>query len=55
MIKIYKINATKQLPDSEVEILAEITAQATETYKEKAFKKIKEGLVCSAISFLFNC
>lgn len=42
MTKIYKINATKNLPDSEVEITAEIEKSALETYKTKAFKKIQE-------------
>ena len=40
--KIYKIKDTKKLPDSEVEITAEITTEALEDYKIKAFKKIKE-------------
>jgi len=42
MTKIYKIKDTKTLPDCEVEITAEITKEALEGYKEKAFKKIKE-------------
>ncbi|MFA5935167.1 MAG: trigger factor [Candidatus Paceibacterota bacterium] len=42
MIKIYKIKDTKNLPDCEVEITAEIEESALETYKIKAFKKIKE-------------
>jgi FKBP-type peptidyl-prolyl cis-trans isomerase (trigger factor) len=41
-MKIYKIKDTKKLPGSEIEILAEITMEALETYKEKALKKIKE-------------
>ncbi len=41
-MKIYKIKETKKLPDSEVEITAEITLEALETYKAKAFKKIKD-------------
>ena len=41
-MKIYKIQETKKLPDSIVEITAEITTEALVTYKEKAFKKIKE-------------
>jgi FKBP-type peptidyl-prolyl cis-trans isomerase (trigger factor) len=40
--KIYKIKDTKKLPESEVEITAEITLEALENYKTKAFKKIKE-------------
>ncbi len=42
MTKIYTIKETNKLPDSEVEITAEITLAALEEYKEKAFKKIKE-------------
>lgn len=42
MTKIYKIKDTKNLPDCEVEITAEIEEKALETYKTKAFKKIKE-------------
>ena len=42
MTKIYKIKDTKKLPDCEVEITAEITKEALEDYKAKAFKKIKE-------------
>jgi FKBP-type peptidyl-prolyl cis-trans isomerase (trigger factor) len=42
MSKIYKIKETKNLPDCEVEITAEIEEKALETYKTKAFKKIKE-------------
>ena len=42
MTKIYKIKDIKKLPDSEVEILAEISEGHLEKYKEKAFKKIKE-------------
>ena len=42
MTKIYKIKETKNLPDCEVEITAEIEEKALETYKTKAFKKIKE-------------
>ena len=42
MTKIYKIKDTKNLPDCEVEITAEIEESALETYKTKAFKKIKE-------------
>jgi len=42
MTKIYKIKETKNLPDCEVEITAEIEESALETYKTKAFKKIKE-------------
>ncbi len=41
-MKIYKIKETKKLPDSVVEITAEVTKEAIETYKEKAFKKLKE-------------
>jgi trigger factor len=40
--KIYKIKDTKKLPDCEIEITAEITLEALEDYKTKAFKKIKE-------------
>jgi FKBP-type peptidyl-prolyl cis-trans isomerase (trigger factor) len=40
--KKYKIISTKKLPDCEVEITAEITVEALEDYKTKAFKKIKE-------------
>ncbi len=40
--KIYKIKDTKKLPDCVVEITAEITTEALEDYKIKAFKKIKE-------------
>ncbi len=40
--KIYKIKDTKKLPDCEVEITAEITTEALESYKVKALKKIKE-------------
>lgn len=40
--KIYKIKDTKKLPDCEVEITAEITAEALESYKAKALKRIKE-------------
>jgi len=40
--KIFKITETKKLPECVVEITAEITKEALETYKEKAFKKIKE-------------
>ncbi len=42
MTKIYKIKDTKKLPDCVVEITAEITTEALEDYKIKAFKKIKE-------------
>jgi len=42
MTKIYKIKDTKKLPDCVVEITAEITIEALEDYKIKAFKKIKE-------------
>ncbi len=42
MNKTYKIKETKKLPDSEVEITAEITNEALETYKAKAFKKMKD-------------
>ncbi len=42
MIKIYTIKGTKKLPDSVVEITSEITKEALETYKDKAFKKIKD-------------
>jgi FKBP-type peptidyl-prolyl cis-trans isomerase (trigger factor) len=42
MTKIYKIIDTKKLPDCEVEITAEIEEKALETYKTKAFNKIKE-------------
>src|SRR5689334_24635535 len=42
MTKIYKIKDIKKLPDSEVEITAEILESHLEKYKEKAFKKIKE-------------
>ena len=41
-MKIYKIKDTKKLPDCVVEITAEITKEALEDYKIKAFKKIKE-------------
>jgi len=41
-MKIYKIKDTKKLPDCIVEITAEITKEALEDYKIKAFKKIKE-------------
>jgi len=41
-MKIYKIKYTKKLPDCVVEITAEITTEALEDYKIKAFKKIKE-------------
>ncbi len=41
-MKIYKIKDTKKLPDCVVEITAEITTEALEDYKIKAFKKIKE-------------
>ena len=41
-MKIYKIKDIKKIPDSEVEILAEISEGHLEKYKEKAFKKIKE-------------
>lgn len=41
-MKIYKIKDTKKLPDCEMEITAEITTEALEDYKVKAFKKIKE-------------
>ncbi|MFA6227357.1 MAG: trigger factor [Candidatus Paceibacterota bacterium] len=40
--KIYKIVDTKKLPDCEVEITAEISAENLESYKAKAFKKIQE-------------
>ena len=39
---IYKIKEIKKLPDSESEIVAEITLDALEEYKDKAFKKLKE-------------
>ena len=42
MIKIYTIKGTKKLPDSVVEITAEISKEALVTYKEKAFRKLKE-------------
>ena len=42
MTKIYKIIDTKKLPDCVIEITAEITKEALEDYKIKAFKKIKE-------------
>ncbi len=42
MTKSYKITDTKKLPDSEVEITAEITLEALENYKVKAMKKIQE-------------
>lgn len=42
-MKIYKITDTKKLPDCEVEITAEITKEALESYKTKAFKKVKEA------------
>ncbi|MDD4803783.1 MAG: trigger factor [Candidatus Pacebacteria bacterium] len=42
MTKIYKIKDTKNLPDCEVEITAKIEEKALETYKTKAFNKIKE-------------
>lgn len=42
-MKIYKIIDTKKLPDCEVEITAEITKEALEDYKTKAFKKVKES------------
>jgi len=41
-MKIYKIKETKKLPDCVVEITAEITTEALDDYKIKAFKKIKE-------------
>lgn len=41
-MKIYKIKDTKKLPNCEIEITAEITKEALEGYKEKAFKKIKD-------------
>lgn len=43
MTKIYKIIDTKKLPDCEVEITAEITKEALEGYKTKAFKKVKDA------------
>jgi len=42
MTKIYTVKETKKLPDSMVEISAEIEKAALATYKEKAFRKIKE-------------
>ncbi|MCX6717777.1 MAG: trigger factor family protein, partial [Candidatus Taylorbacteria bacterium] len=39
---IYKIKDTKKLPDCELEITAEILEESLKSYKEKAFKKIKE-------------
>lgn len=42
MTKIYIIKGTKKLPDCQSEITAEISKEALETYKEKAFRKIKE-------------
>ena len=42
MIKIYKIIGTKNLPNCEIEITAEITEEGLTNYKDKAFKKIKE-------------
>jgi len=42
MTKIYKIKETKKLPDCEVEITAEIDEKSIESYKTKAFNKIKE-------------
>jgi len=42
MSKIYKIKDTKKLPDCELEITAEILEESLKSYKEKAFKKIKE-------------
>ncbi len=41
MTKIYKIKETKKLPGSEIEIVAEILTSALDTYKDKAFKKLK--------------
>jgi len=41
-MKIYKIKDTKKLPECVIEITAEITKEALEDYKIKAFKKIKE-------------
>jgi FKBP-type peptidyl-prolyl cis-trans isomerase (trigger factor) len=40
--RIYKIKDTKKLPDCELEITAEILEESLKSYKEKAFKKIKE-------------
>ncbi len=42
MNKPYKIISTKDLPDSESEITAEIEAESLETYKSKAFKRLKK-------------
>jgi len=42
MTKIYNIKGTKNLPDCVAEITAEISKEALETYKNKAFKKLKE-------------
>ena len=42
MNKIYKVKEIKKLPNSEAEIIAEITEESLEKYKDKAFKKIKE-------------
>ncbi len=39
-MKIYKILGTKKLPDSQVEITAEIPTAALATYTEKAFKNL---------------
>lgn len=41
-MKIYKIKDTKRLPDSEVEITVEIAQSSLDSYKDKAFKKLKE-------------
>ncbi len=42
MTKIYTIKETKNLPDCIAEITAEISKEALEAYKDKAFKKIKD-------------
>jgi len=40
--KIYKIKEVKNLPDCELEITAEILEDSLKSYKDKAFKNIKE-------------
>ncbi|MFA6340623.1 MAG: trigger factor [Candidatus Paceibacterota bacterium] len=41
-MKIFKIKETKNLPDCQVEITAEIPSESLGSYKDKAFKKIKD-------------